>query len=123
MRTIVVVALAVALAGCGDDEPEAVEPETTATAGGAITVDPQAGAGEGEASEVPGDDLARRIQERLRTSSQLEDDTIVIQVEGGRVTLSGIVDSPTEVSMARDLIVDLPGVTHVSTDDLRVALQ
>jgi len=65
-------------------------------------------------------DMSARIQETLRTVPSLEDDAISVRVEGSRVYLAGLVDSPTEVTQARDLVSSIPGVEDVVVEELTV---
>lgn len=70
--------------------------------------------------DAESDEMAVYIEETLRTIPSLEDDDIRVRIEGARVHLSGIVDSPMEVMQARDVVGGLPGVEEVVVDDLRV---
>src|SRR5690606_20297472 len=75
--------------------------------------------------EVPMDEasMSARIEEALRASPMLEDDSIAVRVEGSRVHLAGLVDSPTEVSAARDIVTSIPGVQEVIVEQLQVITQ
>lgn len=64
--------------------------------------------------------VSAQVEEALRGAPDLEDDTIVVRVQGSRVKLAGIVDSPTEVNIARDVVSSIPGVDEVDVDELRV---
>lgn len=68
-------------------------------------------------------DLAMRIDEALNANPSLQDDAIVVRIEGSRVHLAGLVDSPTEVSTARDVVSSIPGVQEVDIEQLRVVTQ
>lgn len=76
--------------------------------------------------EMPTDetgDMSARIEDALRTTPSLEDDSIAVRVEGSRVHLAGLVDSPTEVMQARDIARSVPGVQDVDVNELRVVTQ
>jgi osmotically-inducible protein OsmY len=68
-------------------------------------------------------DMSARIEQALRASPMLEDDAITIRLEGARVHLAGLVDSPTEVNAARDVVSSIPGVQEVDVEQLRVITQ
>jgi hypothetical protein len=99
-------------ASCVAPEPETVSPETTRTAGGAFVPAPPAA--------VSDPALSARIDEALRGARGVDDSGIDVEVEGDRVALSGYVDSPTDVLIARDVVRAVPGVADVTVEDLRV---
>jgi len=61
----------------------------------------------------PDESLAREIQEILSEDSELEASEIEVQVEGGAVTLMGIVDSSDAKIMAEELAESVTGVREV----------
>lgn len=101
-------------------EPGELEPQYGATQPplGGSTPPPAYG-------EVPMDEasMSARIEEALRASPMLEDDAITVRVEGSRAHLAGLVDSPTEVSAARDIVTSIPGVQEVIVEQLQVITQ
>lgn len=76
-------------------------------------------------AEVPMDEasMSARIEEALRASPMLEDDAITVRIDGSRVHLAGLVDSPTEINAARDVVSSVPGVQEVDIEQLRVITQ
>ena len=67
--------------------------------------------------------VAARIEEALSAAPMLEDDAITVRVEGSRVHLAGLVDSPTEINAARDIASSIPGVQEVIVEQLQVITQ
>jgi osmotically-inducible protein OsmY len=61
----------------------------------------------------PDESLAREIQEILTQDPELETSEIEVQVEGGAVTLLGIVDSSDAKLMAEELADSVAGVREV----------
>lgn len=61
----------------------------------------------------PDESLAREIQEILTQDPELEASEIEVQVEGGAVTLLGIVDSSDAKLMAEELADSVAGVREV----------
>jgi osmotically-inducible protein OsmY len=68
-----------------------------------------------EACVVPAD-LKQKIEETLVRSAQMDAAGIVVEVEGGRVTLSGTVRSYAEQADAERAVSSAPGVTEVNND-------
>jgi osmotically-inducible protein OsmY len=61
----------------------------------------------------PDESLAREIHEILTEDPELEASEIEVQVEGGAVTLIGIVDSSDAKLMAEELAESVTGVREV----------
>ncbi len=101
-------------------EPGELEPQYGATQPPLGGSTPPPGYG-----EVPMDEasMAARIEEALSAAPMLEDDAITVRVEGSRVHLAGLVDSPTEINAARDIASSIPGVQEVIVEQLRVITQ
>jgi len=62
-------------------------------------------------------DVQKKIKAAaLGRNAELEADNIVVSTDGGKVTLSGRIDSDDERTLAEDMAWSAPGVTRV--DDL-----
>ena len=68
----------------------------------------------------PDDALARDLQEILTTDPELDATEIEVGVEGGAVTLSGVVDSSDARLLAEELVETVTGVREVH-NNLKVA--
>ncbi len=61
----------------------------------------------------PDETLAREIREILTKDPELEATEIEVEVEGGAVTISGVVDDTDARLLAEELVESLPGVREV----------
>jgi hypothetical protein len=61
----------------------------------------------------PDETLAQEIREVLANDPELDATDVEIEVEGGAVTLSGVVDESDAKLLAEELIETLPGVREV----------
>ena len=61
----------------------------------------------------PDDTLAQEIREILANDPELDATEVEIEVEGGAVTLSGVVDESDAKLLAEELVETLPGVREV----------
>ena len=61
----------------------------------------------------PDESLAREIQEILNEDPELESSEIEVAVEGGAVTLLGVVDNPDAKFLAEELAESVAGVREV----------
>jgi osmotically-inducible protein OsmY len=68
----------------------------------------------------PSETLAQEIREILTHDPELNATEIEVEVEGGAVTLSGVVDGSDAKLLAEELVETLPGVREVH-NRLRVA--
>lgn len=75
---------------------------------------------EGTEPTMSDEELRMQIENALRGAPNLEDNAISVRIEGGQVFLAGLVDSPTEIRIAHDVVSAIPGVANVNTDELRV---
>lgn len=80
----------------------------------------QPGMAEGTEPTVSDEELRMQIETALRGAPNLEDNSISVRIEQGQVFLAGLVDSPTEIRIAHDVVRSIPGVADVNTDELRV---
>jgi osmotically-inducible protein OsmY len=69
---------------------------------------------------VQASDVRAKIQAAFERNADIEDDDITVTVDGGKVTLSGHVDTWSQDSLAVDTAWAAPGVTNVD-DRLTVA--
>ena len=68
----------------------------------------------------PDDALARELQEILTKDPELDATEIEVEVEGGAVTLRGVVDSNDARLLAEELVESVTGVREVH-NNLKVA--
>jgi len=68
----------------------------------------------------PDETLARELQEILTKDPELDATEIEVEVEGGAVTLSGVVDSSDARLLAEELVETVTGVREVH-NNLKVA--
>ena len=62
---------------------------------------------------VQASDVRAKLKAAFARNAEIEEDNITVTVDGGRVTLSGHVDSWGQDSLAVDTAWSAPGVTHV----------
>jgi osmotically-inducible protein OsmY len=63
---------------------------------------------------VEASDVQKKIKAAFQRNAEFEAENIVVSTEGGKVTLSGKVDSYYERTLAATTAWSAPGVTHVS---------
>jgi len=75
----------------------------------------QRGGGEGRISQRrrPDAQLAQELQEILTKDPELDSTEIEVEVEGGAVTLRGVVDSSDARLLAEELVESVTGVREV----------
>ena len=81
---------------------------------GALTVAPAASAQTSTAAKVDDSAIKTRVETRLKNDATLKGDTIVVSVDKGVVTLSGIVHSEAQKDRAKQL-AKVTGVTDVDS--------
>jgi osmotically-inducible protein OsmY len=64
-------------------------------------------------TDTPGDDMLRRLGERLQESSYLQGRQVILEAHQGRVVLRGTVQSYFQKQMAQELVRRFDGVQSV----------
>jgi osmotically-inducible protein OsmY len=62
---------------------------------------------------VQSSDVQKKVKADFGRNAEFEAENIVVSTDGGKVTLSGRVDSYYERTLAEDTPWSAPGVTHV----------
>lgn len=63
---------------------------------------------------IQASDVKKKIAAALERNAELQANGIVVTVDGGKVTLTGEVDSYYERTVAKNTVWSAPGVTHVN---------
>jgi osmotically-inducible protein OsmY len=71
--------------------------------------------------DVLTDEVAKRIREALHRAAEIDAERIHVSVDGGKVTLRGVVRTSAEIATAESATWAAPGVTevesHLRSDD------